>query len=115
MRKVIFSIFAFMMIGGAIYGLVFWNALNGAPFLAVRSYLMNSKVAISGLGDVSEVRLLPFSSYHERTAGSTGNARFSIEIIGTTSRKKAIVEMEMQNDIWRAQQVRIDGQVLTPK
>jgi hypothetical protein len=112
MRKAILLLLAFLALGAAVYGAVYWSALNGAPFRAARTYLMTLPSVVPSLGKVSEIRLLPFTSYYERTAGSKGEARFNVEVIGAKGKKTANVEMEMRDDVWKPRRVRIDGRVL---
>ncbi len=94
---------------------VYILASRGDAFKLVEQTLMNSQALQSQVGHVERVRLVPFGSYDEKTAGDHGWATMTVEVTGTTKTVILDVRAKKASGAWEVEQASIDGKPLVLK
>lgn len=104
------KLFALALAGGvALYFLVFYMASHGEPFRSFVSWSRTSVEFGERFGVIQDVRLTFFGSYHERTRGESGSAKFVAVVTGSRAADKVNVEMRLKEGGWSVEQVTGSG------
>jgi hypothetical protein len=95
--------------GALLYVTAYFLASHGDAFKLVEQTLKNSQVLQSQVGHVERVRLVPFGSYDEKTAGDNGWATMTVDVTGTTKTLTLDVKAKKTSGIWAIEQASTDG------
>ena len=101
-----------VLFGGLLYATVYLLASHGEAFKLVEQTIMGSQVLQAKVGRIERLQLAPFGAYDERTAGDSGSATMTVEVMGTTRTIALDVKVKKTNGEWEIEQVSLDGKPL---
>ena len=94
---------------------VYFLASHGDAFKLVEQTLKNSQALQSQVGHIERVRLVPFGSYEENTAGDNGWATMTVEVTGSAKTVTLDIRARKASGAWGVEQASIDGKHLVLK
>jgi hypothetical protein len=111
-KKIGIGILIAVVFGALLYVAVYLMASHSDAFKLVEQTLRNSQALQSQVGHVERVRLVPFGSYDEKTAGDNGWATMTVEVTGTTKTATLDVKAKKTSGTWAIEQASLDGKPL---
>lgn len=97
------------------YGYTFYSISSSDAFKAFSDWCVQSRSLQVVVGQFKKTELPFFGNFYEKNKGETGQAGFTVRIVGSTKTINAEVTMKREHDTWQVDQVLIAGERLDVK
>jgi len=109
MKKVISIIALAICAGLTLVVLNYVLATRGEPYSVATVALASNEDLDNRVGGVRSIRLYPWGTYRERTAGPSGEAWIEVEVIGRSRREIVKLEMVRKEGHWNVRSATTRG------